>query len=59
MNDGISRELASLAYVSVDDIVATVIQRGKGARLAKMDIKQAYHNIPQDRLLLGMRIKFM
>ena len=58
VNDGISKELASLTYMSVDDVVRGLLQRGRGALLAKMDIKQAYRNIPvhpQDRLLLGMR----
>lgn len=58
VNDGIRKELASLSYISVDDIVACVLQYGKGALLAKRDIKQAYRNLqvhPQDRVLLGMR----
>ena len=58
VNDGISKELASLTYISVNDVVRGLLQRGRGALLAKMDIKQAYRNIPvhpQDRLLLGMR----
>ena len=57
VNDGISKELASLTYMSVDDVVRGLLQRGRGALLEKMDIKQAYRNIPvdsQDRLLLGM-----
>ena len=58
VNDGISKELTSLTYMSVDDVVRGLLQRGRGALLEKMDIKQAYRNIPvdsQDRLLLGMR----
>ena len=35
MNDGISRDLSSLSYVSIDDVVAGIIQRGRGALLAK------------------------
>ncbi len=58
VNDGISKELASLSYVTtIEDVVAGL---GKGALMAKMDIKQAYRNIPvlpQDRLLLGMEWK--
>ena len=54
INDGISRELSSLSYMSVDDVTAEVVQRGKGKLMAKMDIKQAYRNIPVDRVLLGM-----
>ena len=58
VNDGISKELCSLTYASVDDVVACVLKAGKGALLAKMDIKSAYRNIPvhpDDRPLLGMR----
>ena len=57
INDGISKELASLSYVSVDDVVACALKEGKGAILAKMAVKQAYHNIPvhpSDRADLGM-----
>ncbi len=46
-----------MSYVSVEDIVATVLKLGRGTLLAKMDIKQAYRNVPvhpQDRWLLGM-----
>ena len=55
--DGIKKELASLSYVSVDDVIDHIIKRGQGAIMAKMDIRQAYRNIPvysADRLLLGM-----
>lgn len=57
MNDGIDKELASVSYTSVDDIIATILQLVRGALLAKMDIKRAYRNMPvhpEDRLLLGM-----
>ena len=57
MNDGIDKELASASYTAVDDTVATILQLGRVALLAKMDIKQAYRNVPvhpEDRLLLGM-----
>ena len=57
VNDGISKELCSLSYVSLHDVVACIMTVGRGFMLAKMDIKQAYHNVPvhpQDRLLLGM-----
>ena len=58
VNDGISKELASLSYVSIDEIVTRLVMLGRGAVMAKMDIKQAYRNIPVhpgDSLLLGMR----
>ena len=57
VNDGIVKELASLSYVTVQAIAARVLKLGRGTLMAKMDIKQAYRNIPvhpQDRVLLGM-----
>ena len=57
VNDGICKDLASVSYVSMDDVVACITKVGRGAVLAKMDVKQAYRNIPvhpQDRHLLGM-----
>lgn len=35
INDGIDKELASLSYVSVDDVAACMGQLGKGAVMAK------------------------
>ena len=58
VNEGIDKELSTLKYVSVDEVVARVLSQGKGVMLAKMDIKQAYRNIPvhpNDRHLLGMK----
>ena len=57
VNDGITKELATLTYVSVDTVVGRVLELGKGSLFAKMDIRQAYRNIPvhpEDRILLGM-----
>lgn len=57
VNDGVQKDLATLSYMSVDDVVAEVLRKGKGTLLAKMDVKQAYRNIPvhpKDRHLLGM-----
>ena len=57
VNDGISRELATLSYVTVDEVIDRVLKLGRGTLMAKMDIKQAYRNVPvhpQDRALLGM-----
>ena len=56
VNDGIGKELSSMSYISVD-VVAHILKLGRVALLAKMDLKQAYRNIPvlpEDRLLLGM-----
>ena len=58
VNDGIQKDLCSLTYTSVEDVVQCIIQLGRGAMLTKIDIKQAYRNIPvhpQDRILLGMK----
>ena len=58
MNDGIPKDLCSLGYMSVDDLVAQVLQIGRGAEMAKIDVKQAYRNVPvhpKDRHLLGMQ----
>ena len=57
INDGISKELASLSYVLVDDVTACALKERKEALLTKMDMKQAYRNIPvhpSDRAGLGM-----
>ena len=58
INDGIAKELCSIHYASVDDAASQVVEVGQGAFLAKMDIRQAYRNIPvasQDRHLLGLQ----
>ena len=58
VNDSISKELASLQYTSVDQAVKRIVSLGKDCLLAKIDVKQAYRNVPvhpQDRPLLGMR----
>lgn len=58
VNDGIEKEICSLSYTSVDAVADKVLALGRGAMLAKMDIKQAYRMVPihpQDRRLLGMR----
>ncbi len=39
------KDLASLSYTSIDDVVAVVRRAGERAILAKMDVKQAYRNI--------------
>ena len=57
VNDGISKEWCSLSYLSVDEVVRTVVRFGRGALMAKFDLKAAYRNVPvhpDDRWLLGM-----
>ena len=58
VNDGISEAHCSLSYVSVEDAVKAIIERGRGARLVKIDVRDAYRVLPvhpDDRWLLGMR----
>ncbi len=57
VNDGIAKELSSVEYASVDDVVRKILELGKGATMAKADVKAAYRNVPvhpRDRWLLGM-----
>ena len=57
VNDGISKVLCSMHYATLDEAVAAVAKVGAGALLAKIDIREAYRNIPvhpDDRHLLGM-----
>ncbi len=58
VNDGISKSLCSLSYVSVDTAAKMVARLGRGSLLAKVDIRSAYRMIPihpDDRWPLGMR----
>ena len=55
--DGICKELCSLSYVRVDDIVPVIQRLGQGTLLAKLDVQAAYRTVPvhlDDRHLLGM-----
>ena len=57
VNDGIAKELCSLSYTTVDDIAVSVQKCGRGALMAKFDLKAAYRQVPvhpDDRWLLGM-----
>ena len=56
-NDGISESLSSLTYVGIDDATRAIQFYGKGALLAKVDVKSACRNVPvhpDDRWLMGM-----
>ena len=58
VNDGIEKELCSMSYVSIDQVVDCILNFESGALMAKIDIKQAYRNIPvhpDDRHLLAMQ----
>ena len=57
INDGIPESLCSLSYVGVKDASLRLRRVGKGALLAKVDIRSAYRNVPvhpDDRWLMGM-----
>ena len=50
--------LETYTYPTVDEAIGHILKLGKGALLAKVDIKRTYRNIsihPQDRYLLGMQ----
>jgi len=56
-NDGIVKDLCSFHYASITEAATRIMELGPGALMAKMDIKQAYRNIPvapEDRHLLGL-----
>ena len=60
VNTGIAEGSCSLKYVSVEEAAEAVMKLGRGAMLAKVDIRNAYRNIPvhpDDRWLLGMSWK--
>ena len=42
VSDGILKELCSFSYVSVDDVVSSILLMGCGTLMAKLDIKEAY-----------------
>ena len=46
VNEGVRKDLETLSYISVDDVMAEILQRGRGTLLAKIDIKQAYRSVP-------------
>ena len=57
MNDAIDPALCSLAYITVEQVAAKALSLGKGALVAKIDIKSAYRLVPvhpDDRKCLGM-----
>ena len=57
VNDGITKSLCSLHYVTIDDAINQVVKLGQGSLLAKVDIKSAFRLLPvhpADRHLLQM-----
>ena len=60
VNDGISKELCSMRYITIDDAIDKILGLGPGCLLAKLDVEHAYRNVPvhpDDRTLLAMRWK--
>ena len=58
INDGISSEVASLQYTSIDHLAALVVAEGRGSYLVKADIQEAYRMVPvhsEDQHLLGVQ----
>ena len=58
VNDGIASGDYSLQYMKVDDIIAGIMKLGRGTRMAKFDIWNAYCIVPvhpEDRPLMGMK----
>ena len=57
VNDGVAEALCSIRYPTVHDGARLATRLGRGALLAKIDLKNAYRIIPvhpADRLLLGV-----
>ena len=57
INDGIPKHLCSLKYISIDNAIQKIFSQGRGAMLAKIDVKSAFRLLPvhpSDRHLLGM-----
>ena len=46
INDFISKEDFSLHYTSIDNAVKILLSLGKGARMAKVDLKSAFRMVP-------------
>jgi len=60
VNAGIPKELCSLKYITVDSAIDYIKSIGRGALLAKIDIKNAFRLLPvhpTDRHLLSMKWK--
>ena len=58
INDGIDKALASISYVSVDNVAEVVLKLGRGAFMGKCDVQNAYRNVPihpRDTSWLGLQ----
>ena len=50
VNDGIPEELCSLSYVGIKDAARVILDRGRGAMVAKVDVKSAYCNLSTQKI---------
>ena len=58
VNDGIDLALCSVHYSGLNEALSIIVRLGKGALLAKLELKSAYRIIlihPDDRPLLGLK----
>ena len=58
VNNGVTQDVCSISYTSVDIAVKLIQSMGLGTLMAKMDLKEAYRNIPvhpADRHLLAVQ----
>ena len=58
VNNGIHPSMCTLHYTSVDRVARSMQKYGKGALMAKIDVKSAYRLVPvhpDDRYLLGVK----
>ena len=58
VNDGIDKDMCSISYITIDQVVDVIVQLGHGALMAKVGIKQAYRIVPvhpDDRHLLSVQ----
>ena len=46
LNDYFSREEFSLHYTSIDDVIKLLLSLGRGASMAKVDLKSAFRMVP-------------
>ena len=46
INDGISKPLCELHYVTIDEAIDKIVQLGNGSLLAKIDIQSAFRLLP-------------
>ena len=58
VNDGISKPLCSLKYITIDDAIKEIVRLGQGTLLTKIDVKNAFRILPvhpADRYMLCMQ----